>query len=164
MFWFTSLGCRTYVCYVPTYTELILGTHFEIFCAYTYIKYCLCKYTRQEAYIIFASNSLPFLHFCANVFGAIDSNIFKNFEHFIFFIHYKIKRLIKDLLHLFEIILVQKQSQEVFLWKGTENKLQIYRKRPCWRVISIVEITLWYGCYLLNLLYIFRTNFHLSNY
>ena len=55
---------------------------------------------------------------------------------------------------------------EVFLGKGV---LKIYNKfaeeHPCRNVISIklqsnfIEITLWHGCSLVNLLYIFKTTF-----
>ena len=55
---------------------------------------------------------------------------------------------------------------EVFFLKGV---LKICNKftgeHPCWNVISIkllcnfIEITLWHGCSLVNLLHIFRTSF-----
>ena len=57
----------------------------------------------------------------------------------------------------------------VFLRKGF---LKIYSKftgeHPCWSVISLlgnfIEIILWHGCFPVNLLHIFRTNFPENTY
>ena len=49
---------------------------FEICCTCTYIKYCLCKYAKQEVYTtIFACSKLFFVHFSGNVLAPLIVHI-----------------------------------------------------------------------------------------
>ena len=60
----------------------------------------------------------------------------------------------------------QKQpSIRVFLKQCSENTQQIYRRTPIRKsdltklISNFIEITLWHGCSLVNLMHIFRTHF-----
>ena len=100
--------------------------------------------------------------FCICFGATIDCYIFFNFELFNFLNPFRIKKLIKDLWHLFQITPVRSSPPEFFLWKDfMKICCKFTGEHPCQSVISTVEITLWYGCSPVNLLqlHIFRTHF-----